>query len=398
MKNKIFISHSSKDYKIVELFVEKILKLGLGIPSERIFCTSLEGQGIKSGKYIPDELKIEINKASIALLFISDSYRKSEICQNEVGAAWAVLEKGNVIPILLPNIDFNELGILNLHNIGIKINEINGLFQLIDDHKEQLSTNYQINVLNKYINIFLKELDKISNSSSQTKKSESTILIERQHDCYENNLFPFGDLIRQVIPEYEDGIFEIKQEKDREKMILKLSNQNFLEKLWYRFAEGDSYVQNIRKLNKDTWLFLFWELKISKMWVSKSASHQNEFILIYSEAKEPFKINSDIGGESHHVGMLNDGTIISETERYNGYAKINGETIDIAQKEVKLRYRDNESHWVFIGTDYHKIGYNPDETMDFCSKLDSREINVNAENLSSFISKLRNPPITITGN
>ena len=68
MKNKIFISHSSKDINIVENFVELILILGLGIDRDRIFCSSMEGQGVLSGEYIPDRLKQEINSSSLNLL------------------------------------------------------------------------------------------------------------------------------------------------------------------------------------------------------------------------------------------------------------------------------------------------------------------------------------------
>jgi hypothetical protein len=117
-EKKIFISHSSKDIDYVKSFVENILRLGLDIPSERIFCSSMEGHGVKSGQYIPDRLKEEINKSSLALLFISKHYKSSEICLNEVGAAWAMLEKETVIPMVLPNIDFSEIGFLDLSRLG----------------------------------------------------------------------------------------------------------------------------------------------------------------------------------------------------------------------------------------------------------------------------------------
>lgn len=92
-ENKIFISHSSKDIDYVKSFVDNILILGLDIPSEKIFCSSMDGYGVKSGQYIPDRLKEEINKSALALLFISKNYKASEICLNEVGAAWATLKK-----------------------------------------------------------------------------------------------------------------------------------------------------------------------------------------------------------------------------------------------------------------------------------------------------------------
>jgi hypothetical protein len=47
---------------------------------------------------------------------------------------------------------------------------------------------------------------------------------------------------------------------------------------------------------------------------------------------------------------------------------------------------------VFFITDYHKLGFNANETIEFCEKLDSGEIEVNEENIKKFISRLPNHP------
>ncbi len=130
MKDKIFISHSAKDLKHIQSFVDDVLKLGLDIPQSRIFCSSIEGQGIIAGEYIPDRLHNEINNACLALLFISKNYRSSEVCLNESGAAWALLPKTSVIPILLPDVDFAEIGLLNLNRIGLKANKREDMLRL----------------------------------------------------------------------------------------------------------------------------------------------------------------------------------------------------------------------------------------------------------------------------
>jgi len=56
-KNKIFISHSSKDIDFVKSFVENILRLGLDIPPERIFCSSIEELKVESIFQINLDLK-----------------------------------------------------------------------------------------------------------------------------------------------------------------------------------------------------------------------------------------------------------------------------------------------------------------------------------------------------
>ena len=46
MAKTIFISHSSKDKKLVDVFVDTILRLGIGFKDNDIFCTSIEGLGM----------------------------------------------------------------------------------------------------------------------------------------------------------------------------------------------------------------------------------------------------------------------------------------------------------------------------------------------------------------
>ena len=47
---RFFISHSSRDKTLIKEFVEKIIRLGIGIPAEDVFCTSIETMGIKNGE------------------------------------------------------------------------------------------------------------------------------------------------------------------------------------------------------------------------------------------------------------------------------------------------------------------------------------------------------------
>lgn len=46
----IFISHASKDEKIIRAFVDKILVLGCGLKDQQVYCTSIEGLGIGTGE------------------------------------------------------------------------------------------------------------------------------------------------------------------------------------------------------------------------------------------------------------------------------------------------------------------------------------------------------------
>lgn len=394
-KTKIFISHSSKDILIVESFVKHILRLGLDIPSDRIFCTSMEGQGVKSGEYIPDRLKTEIHQSSIALLFISKEYKKSEVCLNEVGAAWATLEKINIIPILLPGIDFKELGFLDVNRQGLNIFEKKDLLKLVQDNKDALNASFNLEHIHQQVEEFISKIP--IEQISKTEKEELPKEVSEWNDCFEKHLIPFDHIIRKAIPAHSDGIHHIESTQTQTKILKELSEAEFLRTLWYKQAEGDYYVEKLRQLPTGNWLIseFNWEVKVSSMWVCKSTEMQYDFILIHSEALPPFKIDSDAGGEYFNVGVLTDGTVVSENERLNGYAIINGETVDVHKHGIESRSRDRESHWIFFVFYYHKAGFNADETIDFCERLDKGEIGVNAENIMNFLRQLRNHPTVL---
>ena len=68
---KIFISHSSKDKDVIEKFIDYILRLGIGLSHEDIFCTSIEEMGIKNGEDIRQHIRENIQTADFLFLMIS---------------------------------------------------------------------------------------------------------------------------------------------------------------------------------------------------------------------------------------------------------------------------------------------------------------------------------------
>lgn len=105
---KIFISHSSKDKDVVEKFIDHILMLGIGLSSDDIFCTSIEDLAIKNGEEIRNHIQANIQNADFSILLISNNYKNSEICLNEMGAVWAY--NNNVRLYLLPESNFDNIG------------------------------------------------------------------------------------------------------------------------------------------------------------------------------------------------------------------------------------------------------------------------------------------------
>lgn len=92
-KPLVFISHAGDDKIIIRHFINHILKNGLGLRDENIVCTSFEETTHLSGEDIPTYIKEKIENAALVLAMVSQNYKKSEVCQNEVGAAWALDRK-----------------------------------------------------------------------------------------------------------------------------------------------------------------------------------------------------------------------------------------------------------------------------------------------------------------
>ena len=400
--NKIFISHASKDVHVVAVFVEHILRLGLDIPPERIFCSSMEGHGVKSGEYIPDTLKEEIHQSSVALLFISKNYKASEVCLNEMGAAWVTLDKLSVIPLLLPDIDFDEIGFLNINRLGLKIDVERDIYKFAEGiaHRLQLQSKYSIERLHKQVKTFLEQAEYQPEDTSTHGNGAYEEAYEERTKCFDQTLFPFRDILRKSLPTLGDGVHKVSSEAVRVKVLRELSETDFLNRIWYRFSEGDTYVEKMSQLSSGNWLISSYnlELDILNMWVSMNSAPQYEFILIQAGAQEPYTIDSDVGGEDFEVGVLPDGTIISHNEYLNGYAIINGETIDVDAKGVESRVRFREPHWMFFVSHYHKIGNNPREAIEFCKKLDNKDIDIKEETFTAFLRSLPGHPTVVTWN
>ncbi len=136
---KIFISHSSKDKVVIDQFVDKILILGCGINEEDIFCTSIEGLGIKTGLDFREHIKESLLKSDYSFLLISNNYKKSDICLNEMGASWSQ-DSISVKPFLFPDIGFDSIGTLYSVKQASKINNSSALDELF----EELTVRYKI--------------------------------------------------------------------------------------------------------------------------------------------------------------------------------------------------------------------------------------------------------------
>src|SRR6185369_12860518 len=105
---KLFISHSSKDKPLVDIFVDKILRLGCGVPFEEIYCSSKEGMKTRPGEVWIQDLKRQMQGARLVILLLSPNYYDSVYCLAEMGATW-VLDEIKVYPILIPPLTYGKI-------------------------------------------------------------------------------------------------------------------------------------------------------------------------------------------------------------------------------------------------------------------------------------------------
>jgi hypothetical protein len=119
---------------LVTPFVERILNLGLGIPRTKIFYTSEKDTGIKSGQDFKRVIQKNLIGAKAVIQIITDNYKQSEICLNEMGAAWVL--SSNVIPFIYANVRFDNVGFIHNTTQLLKINNEADLYKFQDDHEE----------------------------------------------------------------------------------------------------------------------------------------------------------------------------------------------------------------------------------------------------------------------
>lgn len=127
---KFFISHSSSDKEIVNAFIKEILMLGCGFKYDDIFCT-LDTTSIRTGDFFRDEIVKNMRECDYILLFISDNYNQSDVCKNEMGAAWALDKR--TLPFVLPGISFSQMGFLNVVKQGALVTDKSKLDELYNE-------------------------------------------------------------------------------------------------------------------------------------------------------------------------------------------------------------------------------------------------------------------------
>jgi len=87
---KVFISHKSEDANYAEALIS-LINFIIGPEGERVFCSSVQGYGIRQSHNILDTLKSQFGDFEVFSIIIhSPRYYESSICLNEMGAVWVL--------------------------------------------------------------------------------------------------------------------------------------------------------------------------------------------------------------------------------------------------------------------------------------------------------------------
>ncbi len=175
-KNKVFISHASKDSEYVKVFVNLLEDIGLS--EDEIVCSSISGYGIPLGEDIYDWLSSQFQEFNLHIIFmLSDNYYDSVACLNEMGAAWVLKQKYD--SVLLPNFDFVQIkGAINPNKIGIKLDsEVDELNHRLNELKDTLIEEFSLKTISstkweRHRNEFLKNVKEITPAINDEDEQE----------------------------------------------------------------------------------------------------------------------------------------------------------------------------------------------------------------------------------
>ena len=220
---KIFISHSSADERIVSLFVDKVLHAGCGVSMEDIFYTSREDTGIVNGDDIPDSIKTGIKESAIFFMMVSENYRKSEVCLNEMGAAWATEGLKRKI-MILPGAGFDRIGWLMSLKKGTKLDDSDGLDMIHDEILNVTGSKIKTVTWNRYKAEFLSMLRQISRKDAIIPESEDVVFAEEDgeeldildlRERMDSNMKNFNSLLNSLAGETQEYASDIKSISSR---------------------------------------------------------------------------------------------------------------------------------------------------------------------------------------
>lgn len=108
-KRNVFISHSSNNKEIAEQICAFLVRLG--IDEDKVFCSSVIGQGINNGEKLNEAIAIAIQRSKLLIYLLSYDFINSSYCMEELGAGWYLEQtnKAKCFYFVMPDIELSDL-------------------------------------------------------------------------------------------------------------------------------------------------------------------------------------------------------------------------------------------------------------------------------------------------
>lgn len=208
-----------------------------------------------------------------------------------------------------------------------------------------------------------------------------------------NQLNVFGRSLAKSFPKNKDTMFEVTDKNKINNCLRNISTDcNDLDMWWNRGISDNHLTLSELDTKNGTWILDRYEIKISKLIIFYNLSLYNDFVLILTESMPPFGIyeypDSYIPN-CEEAGFVDDKYYISRGEFDNGYALINGETIELYTTKNELRSREMSPNAFFIGTRWNNV-INDDNRKyieEFYQIMKVKNFQICKEDLKDFLNK-----------
>ncbi len=187
----VFISHSSADKEFIIKVADFFEKLG--IDKNEIFCSSIEGQGVKNGERIEEKVRKRLITSKLLFYVITNNFLKSNYCIQELGAGWILRDSRingkKVFLLKLDDVKTDDIkGFVN-SDFKYSILDQDSLTELIDDVSELFNVPYRKATENNKLCKLLLE---------QTKEFVQTAVQQADMDDKEKNRILKEKLIKSI--------------------------------------------------------------------------------------------------------------------------------------------------------------------------------------------------------
>lgn len=201
-KERVFISHSSKD----EAFVGKLAQLFelLGVNRNNIFCSSIEGQGVKLGKKIEEAVRNEIIEDKVLIYIISNNFLNSNYCLNELGAGWILsdnrTQNKNLFHIKLPDISFDDIkGFIGGSDKCTECND-KSITTFVEEFEEVLGLPLKkATVYRNLVDTFIKDIQSFIDAAEQASKLNKEEQQKQHLELLKNGLRNINEAERKIV-------------------------------------------------------------------------------------------------------------------------------------------------------------------------------------------------------